>query len=552
MIRPNIRLPKPPKVIVKLNCAFFAWGLCCVCFSTYGQNAVSVTQSTPVQVTPRNSLPSPISTQSLTGLEIPPQFVITPKPAIPDVSAPSYVTNTGNKSGAEVQTDLISLYQEAAFSDPVMTSARFQLEASKELYWQGLSLLLPQVSASPGLTRYYQHAADNSALQTFVGNGRVFGQKSYDVNLTQPLFNLAAFEAYKQGDLNTKIAELQFYQAQQDLVIRVSQAYFDALNSQDNVALYKSKMSLIQQQLDAANAKFQAGLATIVDVNTAQASYDLANSQEINAQADLVVKLGVLEQLVGHPVASVKPLAKNAKIEGVAQDSRTLSKTKIPVIAMDSVNPKLPPGQTLDDWVRQTENANFGVLAGKLNVDLAESTYRASLAANYPTASFGASAAYNTNNGSTYSTIPSQTNIYNNTIALNLVFPIYSGGYNNSVIRQNAALYDKSKSDYDNLRRTAAQATRQAFTGFYGGLASVKAYEAAERSNASALESSQLGFEVGTLINLDVLVALDSLINVRSLLTQARYSTILNALKLKSQAGTLSDADLISINSLLR
>jgi outer membrane protein len=218
----------------------------------------------------------------------------------------------------------------------------------------------------------------------------------------------------------------------------------------------------------------------------------------------------------------------------------------------DSVNPNLPPGQTLADWIHQAENANFNVLAGKLNIDLAESTYRGSLAANYPSLNLGATAGYNTNNGSTYSTLPSQTNVYNNTVSLNLNIPIFSGGYNNSVIRQNAALVDKAKSDYDNLRRTTAQSVRQAFTGFYGGLASVKAFEAAEKSGTAALESSQLGFQVGTLINLDVLVALDSLFTTRAQLAQARYATIMSAIKLKSQAGTLSDEDLQAINSLLR
>ncbi|WP_197712785.1 TolC family protein [Polynucleobacter necessarius] len=131
---------------------------------------------------------------------------------------------------------------------------------------------------------------------------------------------MAAFEAFKQGDLNTKIADMRFYLAQQDLIIRVSQAYFDALTSQDNVELYRNKKGLIKQQLEIAQAKIDAGLATIVDVNTAQAALDLANSQEIAAQADLIVKRGVLEQLVGRPVGALKPLIKEAKIDGVLKD----------------------------------------------------------------------------------------------------------------------------------------------------------------------------------------------------------------------------------------
>jgi len=155
---------------------------------------------------------------------------------------------------------------------------------------------------------------------------------------------------------------------------------------------------------------------------------------------------------------------------------------------------------------------------------------------------------FNAANGSPTNFNPSTTqNIFNNTIALQMNVPIFSGGFNNSVIRQRAALLDKAKSDYDNLRRTAAQATRQAFTGFYGGLATVRAFEAAEKSSASAL----LGFDVGTLINLDVLIALDALFTTRATLYKARYDTILNALRLKAQAAALTDQDLVAVNAWL-
>jgi len=501
---------------------------------------------------PRSAIPKPLTAADLTGLQIPPDMVVKQSLGVPTPPSASNLMSSNPFNIAPGQAiDLMGLYQEAAFSDPVLNSARFLYESKQELFWQGLSVLMPQIVANPGVTRYYQHAAENSALQTFDGNSRVYGQRNYAVTLTQPLFNASAFEVFKQGDLNAKVADMGFYQAQQDLVLRVSQAYFDVLYSQDNVELYKSKIGLIKQQLNAANASFNAGLATIVDVNIAQSGYDLAIAQEIAAQADLVVKRGILEQLVGRPVPALKPLAKEAKIDGVVRDPRAKVKEVLPAPS-ENINPQLPPGQTLNDWIHQAETANFGVLGALLNVDIASSNYRAALATNYPTLNFVGSAAYNSNNGVTFSNIAASQNIYNNTVALNLTIPIFSGGYNASLIRQNAALVDKAKADYDNLRRTAAQNTRQAFTGFYGGLASVKAYEAAERSTTSAVESSQLGFEVGTLISIDVLLAFDALITARLSLNQARYDTIMNALKLKSYAGTLTDADLTSINGLLR
>ena len=499
----------------------------------------------------KSALPTPVSPSSLLGLEQPPQIAPLPsKAALPNSSAPSTVNSANEQKGQ--LTDLIQLYQEAAFSDPVLNAARFNYQASKELYWQGLSLLLPQANATPGGTRYYQHGQGTTVVAAGPGNSRVFDQKSYTVTLTQPVFNLGALEAFKQGDLNTKIADMRFYLAQQDLIIRVSQAYFDALTSQDNVELYRNKKGLIKQQLEIAQAKFDAGLATIVDVNTAQAALDLANSQEIGAQADLVVKRGVLEQLVGRPVGPLRPLIKEAKIDGVLKDPRSKSKDAKGIPIAESVNPQLPPGQTLDDWINQAEAANFNVLAGQLTVSLAESTYRASQALNSPSLNLVGTSGYNTSNGTPNNYTPANTNVYNNTVALLMTIPLVSGGFNSSVIRQNAALVDQAKANYDNARRIAAQNTRTAFTGFYGGLASVKAYEAAERSSNSALESSKLGFQVGTLINIDVLIALDTLITTRSQLQQARYSTILNAIKLKAHAAALTDEDLIAINALLR
>ena len=499
------------------------------------------------------SLPSKVSVQSLTGIDQPPQFIAKPKTALPDQATPSYV-NANNAGSIDKNrlTDLITLYQEAAFSDPVLNAARSNYQASKELYWQGLSLLLPQASATPGGTRYFQHGQGNTVVSPGIGNSRVFDQKNYTVTLTQPVFNLTALEAFKQGDLNTKLADMRFYSAQQDLIIRVSQAYFDALTSQDNVELYRHKNWGVKQQLEIAQAKFDAGLATIVDVNTAQAALDLSNSQLITAQASLVVTRGVLEQLVGHPVGALRPLSKEVKIDGVLKDPRSKNKDAKDIPITDSVNPQLPPGQTLDDWIKQAEAANFNVLASQLTVNLAESTYRGSQALNYPSINFIGTSGYNTSNGTPNSYQPNNTNVYNNTIALQMNIPLVSGGYASSIIRQNAALVDTAKANFDNARRTAAQNTRAAFTGFYGGLATVKAFEAAERSTSSAFESSKLGFQVGTLINIDVLIALDTVINTRSQLQQARYNTILNAIKLKAHAAALTDQDLIAINTLLR
>ncbi|NBO85826.1 MAG: type I secretion protein TolC, partial [Burkholderiaceae bacterium] len=303
------------------------WLISSQAWSQANQGSVTVTPA-------NNSLPKTLSPQDLLKLEVPPQT------AIPTPPISSNLTDPQNRKALEGRTmDLLSLYQEAAFNDPVINSARFNLAARKELYWQGLSVLLPQVSANPTATRFFQHGE---------GTNRIFDQRSYTVTLTQPVFNLTGMQLFKQGDLNSKISDLQFYQAQQDLVIRVSQAYFDVLTAQDNVVLFKNKKELIRQQLQAARAKFEIGSATIVDANDAQARFDVANAQEIAAHADLVVKRGVLEQLIGHPVKHIKPMAKDISIAGVVADPRARNKDTKGVPIAESVNPKLPPGQALE------------------------------------------------------------------------------------------------------------------------------------------------------------------------------------------------------------
>ena len=136
----------------------------------------------------RAALPTTVSPQSLVGLEMPPQMVTAPKPALPNSAAPSNVSGTSsnvdaNANSAGQISDLIRLYQDAAFSDPVLTAARFNYQASKELYWQGLALLLPQANATPGGTRYYQHGVGQTVVQAGPGNSRVFDQKNYTVTL---------------------------------------------------------------------------------------------------------------------------------------------------------------------------------------------------------------------------------------------------------------------------------------------------------------------------------------------------------------------------------
>ena len=210
--------------------------------------------------------------------------------------------------------DLIKLFQEAAQYDPAFLSAKNAYIAGKEAYWQAFAVLFPQITGT------YSTGRTDLRFDPNLGKADYgYSASGWGVQLTQPLFNWSVFEKYKQGDLLTGVAETNFALAQQDLILRVSQAYFDALTSQDNLDLYRNKKGLIKQQLDQAKRNFEVGTATIVDANEAQSRYDLVIAQEIAAQSDLLVKKAVLEQIVGKPIDAILPLAKQAKREPVVE-----------------------------------------------------------------------------------------------------------------------------------------------------------------------------------------------------------------------------------------
>lgn len=443
--------------------------------------------------------------------------------------------------------DLIRLFQEAAKYDATYNVAKNAYLAGKENYWLAFSLLAPQITGT-----YNTSTTDQRFDPNLGRTDASFSSTSYGVSLTQPLFNWVAYEKFRQGDLLTGVAEANFAQAQQDLIVRVSQAYFDALNSQDSLDLIQNKKFLIKQQLDQAKRNFEVGTATIVDANEAQSRYDLVIAQEIFAQADLIIKKSTLEQIVGTPIDAILPLSKMAKIETVVQDRKIkyLNKNKGALASSELIETlKIPTGQTMDDWTRQVEEVNYSVLASKLNAEVAKSNYAGSRAAHLPSLNLVGSSGYTTQLRSLSTSVP--TTYYSNVLGLQLSIPIFSGGLTTATSRQSAALYDQALATFDLTKKTNATAAKQAYLGFNSGLSQVKAYEAAEKSALTSLQSNKVGYEVGVRINIDVLNSQDQLITTQSLLYKSRYDTIMFGLKLKSLAAILTDDDLIAVNALL-
>ena len=453
-----------------------------------------------------------------------------------------------NNPNTEV-LDLLSLYREAAFNDSTFNAAKYSFTAGKEKRWQGLSVLLPQVVGTGNETK------NDFYNQTRGIPSQDLMSRAWNVTLTQPLFNWDKWSQFRQGDMNASIAEAKFASAEQDLVIRVTEAYFNVLNAEDSLNLSRNKKALIAEQLEQAKRNFEVGTSTITDTHEAQSRYDLVVAQELAAEADLTIKRGALEQITGKQIAQLKSLSNTAKIEVVAKDRKIKLKKgekPTPVNVQQAVT--VQPGQSISDWVKQAEDVSYNIIADKLAYEVATKDTQRAYAGHAPSVDFIARRGYSDTEGAvgTTDTPLSMTKSYSSQAIVQLTVPLFSGGYNQSVVREKAALANKALADLENTRRSVAQTTRQAYLGFNNGLAQVKAYEAAEISALSALESNKLGYEVGVRINIDVLNAQDTLFTTRRDLAKARYDTILNGLKLKAQAAVLSDEDLQAVNALLK
>lgn len=421
---------------------------------------------------------------------------------------------------AAAGADLLQVYRDAQANDAQFASARSQLLATRERLPQARAGLLPQVLGTAGVQRTM---ADYSSP---VDVTRYFNANTWALQLTQPLFRWDRWETYKQGELATLAGEVTFQQAQLDLITRASQAYFDVLAAQDNLYLAGAQKKAIGEQLEQAKRNFEVGTATITDANDAQARYDLATATEISARSALEVARASLQQITGKPVDDLMGLRPEAAIPG-------------------------PMPADVNAWAAQAEQTNLQVGVAGYNLETAQRESNKARAGHLPSVDLVASYGY-TNAQGTATQLSNVGSRYNSgVVGVQLSIPIYAGGQIQSRVRETLALADKAASDLEFARRTAAQTARQTYSGVSNGLAQVKALEAAERSAQSAVESNQLGYEVGVRINIDVLNAEAQLFSTRRDLAKARYDTIMNGLRLKASTAVLSEEDVVQINTLL-
>ena len=424
--------------------------------------------------------------------------------------------------------DLIQVYQQALANDATYASARASLAAGRERLPQGRAALMPTIGLDGSVVR---NNADSSpwnegaptANGPVMGSGADYNTTTNTLTLVQPLFRWANWQTYQQSKLLASISEAQFAQAQQDLITRVSQAYFDVLAAQDLVELNGAQKTATTEQLASAKRNFEVGTQTITDTHEAQAAYDLVVATEFAALNDLENKRSALQNIIGAAPTALAPLK--------------------PGVVLASPSPAL-----IDPWVSSAESQNYAVVSAELSYESSKRDIQKNRAGHYPTLDLVANARRQTNSGQ-HTNLSGTSN--NKAIGVQYSIPIFNGFAVTSRVRESIALEDKARNDLEATRRNAAQNARLAFLGVNSGLAQVRALQAAEVSSTSALESNKLGYQVGVRINIDVLNAQRQLYQTRTNLSRARYDTIMNGLRLKAAAGSLREADLIPVNALL-
>lgn len=419
--------------------------------------------------------------------------------------------------------DLMAIYAQAEQHDPVIASARHALDAAQEKLPQARAGLLPNVALNANNGHQQGQGSFNGAPYV----DRDVRSWAWTLQLTQPLWRAGSWEALGEADAQVRQAAAQHAIAQQDLVVRVAQAYFDILAARDALTVADAQIQAVQEQQAVARHAYEVGSATITDVHEAKARFDLARAQRVAAQGDLESRQAELERILGEPPG--------------------------PLAGLDTATPlPAPDPNEAPPWIAQARAQHPGVVMQAAAQEAAGKTLRRQRAEHQPTLDLTASRGTDFASGTITSPADIATRTRSTRVGLQLTVPLFAGGGTQSRVREAAANLERTEDDLEAARRTAAAQAKQAFTGVTTALAQGEALASAVESSRSALQASEVGYRTGTRINIDVLNAQQQLYVAQRDLAKARYEALMQGLKLKAAAGVLTSADLGAINAMLK
>ena len=406
-------------------------------------------------------------------------------------------------------------------NDPQVNQAKAAYTAALESRPQARANFLPSISFNANTTDNSQDR-QFGAGSLFSGN-EDFNSRGYTLNLTQPVYNRDSIVQQRQTDAIIGEAQANLSNAEQGLIVRVAERYFNVLAAEDNLTFAKAEKESIARQLDQTNERFEVGLIPITDVNEAQASFDLSIADEIDADNTLLSSREGLREVTDNYHEILAPLIANTPLPS-------------------------PDPQNIDRWVEVALNENLTVLAAEFaSINLQHAIER-SKSGLYPTLDIVASRSNSVSGGGSLG----GSEIDNTALGLELNVPLYAGGRIFSQAREARARLDESNQFLEQQRRSTVRQVRESYLGVLASISRVKALKQAEKSSQSALEANEVGLEVGTRTTVDVLDARRVLFGAKRDLARARYDYIMNTLRLKQAAGTLTNNDIREVNRWLK
>lgn len=426
------------------------------------------------------------------------------------------------------EDDLSSIYQQALQSDPLLREAEANRQASNEGKTQALSNLLPQVSAS---SSYNKTDSSGVSVSEFFPQGSPNDDsntsQSWNLQLQQSLFDWNHWINLKSAEKSVLKASLDFEISKQDLMLRVARSYFAVLAAQDVLEFEQTSKEAISRQLEQANTRFEVGLVAITDVQEAQAAYDLSVANEIDAKRRSALAIENLREITGQQVKSLARPQADFKL-----------------------SPPSPASQ--EEWVNQSLDQNLSLLSSRMAAEISRDNIDSQKTGHYPTLSLNLRRNGSDSDRDDFIRDITSTGAGNSTtIGVQLNVPIYSGGRTSSLTRQAMYQHRAAKERVERITRETERATRDAYLNVLSNISKISALKQAVKSSQTALQATEKGFEVGTRTTVDVLNSRKTLLDSERNYSQSRYDYLSNLLTLKQAAGTLSQADIDEINSIL-
>lgn len=410
---------------------------------------------------------------------------------------------------------LTEIYNQAKENDPTLLNAAAKRDAAFEAITSTRAVLLPQIQLTAGYDINQSNIDARDSNKTTAGIG-----------FTQELYNRASWVNLDTAEKRARSLDASYAAAQQDLILRVTSAYFGVLSAKDNLTFVQAEKAAVGRQLEQTKQRFEVGLSAITDVHEAQAEYDTVLAEEVAAQNTLVNSYEDLREITGQDHSQLDTL-------DTARFAASKSDTD------------------LNTLVQQAEEENLSLLSARIAKDIAKDEISLANSGHLPTLSlkggYGFSKESNDNNGN-YALKDAE----DISVGINLAIPVYSGGATSSLTKQAEFNYVAASQDLEATYRSVVKNVRAFNNDISSSIGIIKAYNQTVISAESAKEATEAGFEVGTRTIVDVLDSTRRLYDANKNLSSARYDYILNQLKLRQAVGTLNEQDVLDINAGLK